>query len=266
MNRVLNGHRHSFRSLGLILLTALVACRPHAGHRTDFQIPTLQRNESVHRPRPTEQNERVQSVLDALYRSELGRDFLLYLEGGYENQSQVLSSDLVNRIFADGGRSITAISALSLMVQDLEARKGLTEDQMHRLLVLHLDINQRQVDSASYPGEGLAYALAIGVIAALPFGYPPVRHTLKYVIAYIGERLGFKAATGATPVLMEGWNTYSIVYPVKKFFQVFGPFSLLYFFWFDWKESARGHSVVTYIQNLPDEKSFESFLNDLRHL
>lgn len=127
---------------------------------------------------------------------------------------KVESEDITKRVYSRGGRSISALSALHLLIHDMAQEHSLTSVQQTRLIM----------------------------------------------------RLLFGKPAGPQRPIFSGARTYDAMVPIKTFFSFFGPFTVLYFFWFDWKESARGHSVGHRIDSSMDENEFKDVLEDLRTL
>lgn len=238
--------------------------------RSDLESADLSNSQEVFQQRKLR-------IFNALAQSHL---YLLLHRLMYAASSRIeeeqLTRQIRDRIFEKDKSAITAISAVHFLIQEFDQRSELDQDQVRRLLLLQSSIFQRQQDQASYPGEGLAYFASVAFITALPLGYPPIRHALKNVVNFLarqlpllGRRRPWQPFEPVSP-LLNGARTYNLTATLQNYFQVFGPASMLYFFWFDWKESARGQSIdsVTDIrsESLVTEESFIDFLEDLKKL
>lgn len=247
-------------TLGSVVALTNCAPPPKRGSQPAVSQPTEQPKSRESSETSSLPDSRYDRALNAIRISPLGLLVQTYLFP-QPHLPKVESTDITERVFASGGRSISALSALHLLIHDISKSQKLEETQQTRLLILQADLFQRQQDVSSYPGEGLAYSTILGFLATLPLGYPPVRHSLRYV-----SRILFNKPAGAQTPIFSGARTYNPLVPIKTFFSFFGPFTLLYFFWFDWKESARGHSVGSRIDRSMSEEEFNEILEELRAL
>ena len=215
-----------------------------------------------------------QELLDALWQSPLGNLLYEYLTDKDQDVGTVSArtQELANRILKQGPR-ITNLSAVQLMVRDLYERGLMSEEAVRRSALLQGEIMAVQADTASYPGEGLFYAAVMGMISALPFGSPLVRNGAKNVIRYMGERLKLykvypdvPAVTGRQFFSSELIKDYDISQSIGSFLKYFGPVTMAYFFWFDWKESAKDRAIQTQVINVKSEEQWRNFLDDMRRL
>lgn len=249
-------------SAGVACTLTMTGCAPppqsHAG-----RAPVKQMSENKPSSTPASEHSptRYDRALSVIESSPLGLMLNAYLFAppGFP---KVTSADISRRVYEHGGRSISALSAIHLYVADLNFRHRLGPEQQTRLIVLQTDLFQRQQDFKSYPGEGLTYLSIWGLLLALPLGYPPVRNVLRQ----LGRALIQKESSWSGKHLWVGSRTYDPVFPIRTFFQVFGPVTLVYFFWFDWKESARGHSLSHAFEQKMDEANFNKVLDDLKTL
>lgn len=269
----------------LAALLNLLSCAPVPESKT---MPILQeQSQTTISPDEERANDgesasrsRRRQIVNALWESPFGRDFHRYMEKDLSAPEVVqLSTELVDRIFQNGGQSITYISAIQIMTEDLFENGQFRNVQTQRLSLLQSNIMQKQADVGSYPGEGLAYLAIISILGALPFGSPAFREVAKYWLSresgalarYLHlDRLHIYRNTPFVSITSvfskEELMKYNVSVPIAAFFKYFGPFSLVYFYWYDWSESAKGHSLEPAIRHEMSEASFQKRLEELRSL
>lgn len=202
-----------------------------------------------------------------------------YLYGNYpETAIREQSNRIMDRMFENGGRFITYLSALHLLAEDAFETGRLGPEQSKRLLMLESGSWQKQADVASYPGEGLAYYAAAGLLVTLPFGSPLFRHYMKYWVnrgtAPLAEWTGIErfhafkdAAQPSQPFFSRQLGRdFSISYGLGTYFKYLGPFTMLYFYWFDWSESAKGHSLNTQLEKKLTQADLNRLMKEIRDL
>lgn len=265
-----------FRAIAKLLLTLTMAVLVTAcqGQKSPPKLERRKPSPSpIEKPAPQKLT-KWQRVAESLRQSPMGQLIERYLhEPLNPDQSVEISHQIVERVFDGKKSSMISISAIHILIQDAYLRGKLNDESYRRLVRLQADLNQKQQDMGSYMGEGIAYLAVITFIAFLPLGYPPVRHALKHVIRYMAQKLGslihsptLKNTYKKIPPLSEGAKTYQPIFVIKQYFAYFGPVSFVYFFWFDWKESTRGHSIETYIESSMTPESFDKFVEDLKQL
>lgn len=224
------------------------------------------KNEERPKVRPN-RDPRLVEVVDILWESPLGRTFFAYMYGSPPEDAT--SRQVVDRVLSDGGKSVTKISALQLLIEELYDNDLMGDEQRRKLDIFRGDMLQRQADLATHPTENIAYIASTAFLSLVPLGYPPVRHALLKLAARIPEwskTQSLRKLTQNVPPLSVGARTYDIKWVIGTFFKYFGPFSFLYFFWFDWKESTRGHSIPYNIETITSEETYQEFLRDIRDL
>lgn len=208
-------------------------------------------------------------VMLILWASPLGQalDEYLFKEAEAKDLLEILDS-LTRRILEQGGKSITLISAIQMMVEDAYNQKKMGFEPARRLQLLQSNLWQEQNDAKSYPGEGLAYLAMITLIGVVPLGSPELRRFFSYQLGRIRSSLTGKLNSHDPISLRELFRIKNVAHyqptkALKFFFDYFGPFTLVFFYWFDWKESSRGHSIKTQLQNIQSEKEFTDLLSQL---
>lgn len=254
----------------------LVSCQPRgkplpapATEQKPPLIPTRPKPNLLSTPheqavRPTD-DPHLEQVLETLWASPLGAIYYDYLYGDPENH--LTSREVVDRIFRDGGSAVTSLSALQLMTEQLYDYHLIGNPQVKKLLVLQGDLHQRQNDLAKSPTEHMAY-IALGTFLTLiPFGFPTTRAAAMSLLKKLPNSIQPKAvrdfAGGSVPFRL---GSYEPKFVLGTFFRYFGPFSMLYFAWFDWKESTRGHSIPYSIESIKSDQEFAIFLRDIKEL
>lgn len=261
-----------FSLVACMLLSADLSCAkkkpPQATETPKPPIDRMLEPQPKHRRpvRPVKDPRHVE-ILDVVWDSPLGKTFFSYMFGSPPEEAT--SRNVVDRVLSGGGKAVTKMSALQLMIEELYDNELMGEEQKIKLDVLRGDLLQRQMDLATHPTENIAYIASTALLTLLPFGYPPSRHALLKALARLPNWLKTKSLRESTrnvPNLWEGAKTYEVKWVIGTFFKYFGPFSFLYFFWFDWKESTRGHSIPYSIETLKSESEYREFLDDLRDL
>lgn len=210
---------------------------------------------------------RLDQVIEILWGSPLGRIYYSYLFGSPSENST--SRDVVDRVLSEGGKGVTKLSVLQLLTEELYDKELMGPEQMRRLIVLEGDLRQRQSDLATHPTEHMAYIAAGAFLAILPFGYPPFRHMFLHTVSRIPDWMKTEIIRDAIKDIPPTWSNsrkFEISWVLGTFFKYFGPFSFLYFYWFDWKESTRGHSIPYSIETVKSEEQFREFIDDIKDL
>lgn len=208
-------------------------------------------------------------VIQTLWTSPIGRMYHSYLfDPLTASQLRELANQILKRIFSSGGKSITYFSALHMLAEDLFERDELTTPRKLRMDILSNNIWQAQADHQSTPGADLAYYSAIAFLLTVPLGSPQVRNALKKAIQFVAPNLVSDTAdVRLSQFFSKSMITdYELKKTVTKFFSYFGAASTVYFFWFVWKESARGHSIGDHLPKLNGQEEFKAYLADLARL
>src|SRR5690348_10548810 len=101
-----------------------------------------------------------------LWRSQFGTKMNDFLMGNGERMEILNKAHaLTDYVYSQGGRAITYLSAIQMLVEDLYATGVFTYEQNERLTLLLGHIHQRQADANSYPGAGIAYTAVIFAVA-----------------------------------------------------------------------------------------------------
>ncbi len=273
-------------SAAVVLCFLLPALTVKCGPSTTFEeekksdVTKEKEREGPEAPSPEEEAEkeersaRLKQVVESLWESPLGELIHKYLTGSFEDPSDVTryARTLSDKLMREGP-NITNISALQLLIEDLYEKGKLTDEGNRRISILQTDMLATQVDTASYPGEGLFYSAVIGMIAALPFGSPLVRNAAKNLISYLAKGLNFQPVFQDIPrvpirnlLSTQIVRDYSFRQAIGYFLQYFGPVTMAYFFWFDWKESAKDHPIQMQMAAIHDGKDWDDFLKRMRSL
>lgn len=225
--------------------------------------------------------QRKEQVLSTLWKSTLGCNLKSYLFDAPEEEVAQQADELVSRVFSELGSSLTYLSGLHLMIEDLYQSGQIGQEQQNRILLLQNRLAQKKIDTETYPSQGLANYAIIALVATLPLGSPQVRNALAYytkqMAKMVERRFPWTEATRFFPsaipptgrdfrlgrLIAEFEPTYSI----RKFFEYFGPFTLIYFYWYDWRESKKGHNIDEQtLERVNDQRRFVEFLRQLSNL
>ena len=258
-------------SLIISLAVVISGCQPppsrssRANEPAPAPKPAPERPEEAH-PSPP-RDARLNEVLAALWSSYLGHTYFYYLFKAPDDE--ISTRDVVDRVFRPGGSPVTSLSALQLMTQDLYDRKQMDPRHFDRVVLLQGDLTARQTDLATHPTQNFSTIAATGFLAMLPLGFAPVRNYLRSLLLRIpltARPRWMRIWSSQARERGSSWVNYDPVFVITAFFRYFDPFMTLYFFWFDWKEGERGHSIWHTLSRLHSEEQYQQFLNDIRAL
>lgn len=227
--------------------------------------------------------ERRKQILDSVWASPLGQmlsEFLFDLQD--DSSDAPRAKAIAQRIFADEKQTLTYLSAVHLMTQDLFDRRLIDDSRQKRLLMLQGEMNHKQTQAPPpQPTTGLSEYALYAVLAALPFGSPQVRYLFGFLINRFGIRadrllpwLGmsrlFKSSVkpkSSDFALFEIVKKFEPTYPFKQFFTVMGPLTLMYFYYYDYKQQQKGTPIDQNMTPLMrDERQFLDLLRQLSNL
>lgn len=235
---------------------------------TEAAFPQDLAEDEVPHPNWTEE---YAQVIEAVWGSKLGQLLHSYLYSQSPNQSHS-TEILVQRIF-ESDNTLMPLSAVQLMVEDLQFKDELDTKQIQRLMVLYVDIQRREREIFNYPGKGVAYPAIVTFIGMLPLGYPPVRRAImKWGARWINKIPLIVRPTNIQNILLNRINQlgsktrFEIGFVVGTYFKYVGPIELIYIMYFDFEEQRIDHSIDEKIAKLKDMPEFNDFVTELTHL
>ncbi len=259
----------------LLYFALLSCCLSGASNPVRAESPQMKIETDKGLPDPGTLN---QLVIEAIWRSEFGKMLKRYFFSEITSDEVTdLSHQIVERMFSRGGTYITYVSALHSVIEDLYKKGFPGPQQERRLWILYSDLQQTQADADSYPGEGFAYTAVAILVAMLPSGSPQMRNLLKRgsyrVLTHVlpaGRMRGLLTfLAGSGPMSFADFRAsrlmheYSLKQLIRNYFGVVGPVSMVYFFWFDWGQATRGHSIQTQLKGLSDPEALQSYIDHL---
>lgn len=214
---------------------------------------------------------RRREVVSQLWSSPTGRLFKSFMIDDLSRNAVIEHSrEIALRVFKSSAQSITYVSALQLLAEDLYHQGKIGDEQKTRLLFLRGDLAEAQIASQKISGRHQIYYPLAALLAALPLGSPQIRHTLKHwVRALLGGRFFPEAPAGipaAEMTLGRLASDYRIRDALKSLFTYFGAFTMAYFYWYDWRERPKGELIERTIVNLQNPERYEAFLKALATL
>jgi len=217
------------------------------------------------------------AVVNALWRSPLGRQFSSFLSQRLTNEGVIEGSrNLTAYVFSQGGGWVKRLSALQLLIEDVYQSDLLTQDRAQRIIILQGDIWQRQGGASAYPGYGLFNIALAGMLVSLPFGSPLVRakandllvkssHKLPPPLRFgkvgsdqchvtLGDVVSRKAASG-----------YRLADAFKIFLRLTGPISTFYLLRYEY-EATKIETVQERLAKVRTPEQLQILLDEVSNL
>lgn len=256
----MNPRRRQF----LLYLAALLATGCQAGKRDppaqeageSAPAPTAAKDEAtLTRERVMRGQQERQRLISQLWDTSLGRMFYSYVKDDVSGQEAAARSHYItNVIYRQPELVFVRVAAIQLLTENLYSREQLEHDELARIVMLQNDIWARRISSQRSPAKTIAIQAVVVLVAMLPFGSPIFRKGTKNVYLRLKHSLGaalrrkkdvyrqknIQAVPLGEVFSREFFKDYELTKAFKTFLDYFGPYSLAFFFWSDWKETARG--------------------------
>lgn len=188
-----------------------------------------------------------------LWKTPIGEAFYAYMMDPLPTEQLLEQLGVLSeRLFREPRTSITRISILQLLSEDLYRKGQLSEEAEKRLQLLEGRVSLKRIQLSHEPTENLIYHAAIILVASLPYGSPAVRHTLWNVSAGILHRLSHLMGGKSAPTKIEGFKIiapadlvrgYEITRTLSLFLNVFGVYSFSYLFLYEYFHYPSGELV-----------------------
>lgn len=212
-----------------------------------------------------------QLVLGAVHESPMARLFNNYLFNDGPNKPHS-SRALIERIYSHKNEWVP-LSALQLIVEDLDSNGHLGPTQIQRLVVLYGDLKQSEKEFQEYPGKGAIYPAIATAIAIVPFGFPSARKTIwgfivktfgrvpkafsgNRIQAYLKHRFENAAVTGS----------FQPRFVIKTYFTYVAYIEIAYLMWYDFRTQISTETVGEKVEAMKDSPYFDKFLTELSQL
>jgi hypothetical protein len=224
---------------------------PPVGGRSDF--PDNPRARQPFEERDPARVAQRRHIVDAIWATPLGQ---MYLEYVFKPLSQdeipYLSRQLADRAFQEPRLVVTRIAALQLLTEDLYAHGKLHGDASARVLLLEGEFSKRRLRRDQLLDSSVVFQAAGFLLFSLPFGSPMVRKESANVGRFVAARLKTAAGVKSKRTYEElrakinlgrlaSWDVlrgYKVSKAVNVFFNTYGSYTVVYFFIFQWAQTA----------------------------
>ena len=248
-NAACNSKRPMSKMFGLLLLTSMVGCGSQKPAPLENPHPPSENQPALEQINPK------QKFTEDLWQTPLGVALNSYLLAPMSDPEFALSLDqLSKRLLSDKAHSLTRISVVQLLTEDLYRNDRLTEDAEKRLRLLESRVSLRRLQESQSPLEHMAAHIPVIIVASLPFGSPLFRQTLsnlgksaslrvqRRIVGDFNGRLDpeVNVRNLFTSEILRG---YEIRPAFSTFLNVFGVDSFLYFSWHELTKVPRGDLI-----------------------
>jgi hypothetical protein len=172
------------------------------------------------------------------------------------NQLEKLS----DRMFVDPRTTITRISVIQMLSEDLLQAGELGAEGQRRLQVLEGRVSLKRIYLSRPPTENMLYHSAIILVATLPYGSPAVRGMVWKVGASLFSRLkSLMGREARTPgrIGPGGTNDFELGRALSLFLNALGIYTFTYLFWHEYYQVPGGKMVEGKIAVYDYEKFLE---------